>query len=145
MDRALSEARIAMDHGEVPVGAIITDKYGTIIGSGHNTVEAIKCHTGHAEANAIRAATMTIQSWRLTGCTLYVTLEPCMMCISLCALSRVERIIFGARSPRFGYTLDIEGVLRLYTNQIKCIIPGVRAMEAQELLENAFHEAREDR
>lgn len=142
MKRALDHARMALEQGEVPVGAVVVDPFGVILGEGWNTVEADCAQTEHAEARAIRCAGKAINDWRLPGCTLYVTLEPCMMCISLVALSRIERVVYGASSPRYGFSLDREGVLRLYTRQIKSIVAGVCSSESALLLEESFIQAR---
>jgi tRNA(adenine34) deaminase len=142
MAHALNLARKALDHGEVPVGAIVVDPFGSILGEGCNTVEADFSQLGHAEAGAIYLAGKHQKNWRLIGCTLYVTLEPCMMCISLAALSRIERVVYGASSPRYGFSLDREGILRLYTRQIKSIVAGVCASESAMLLEESFIQAR---
>lgn len=143
MSQALELAREALQRGEVPVGAVVVDPYGTVIGSGGNRVEELQSQTEHAEACALRNAGQCQQNWRLEGCTLYVTLEPCMMCVSLAALSRIERIVYGASSPRYGFSLDREGVLRLYTRQIKSIEAGVGMPEAAALLEDSFNLIRE--
>lgn len=143
MKAALHEAQKAAKLGEVPIGALIVSSTGQILGQGHNLTEQKNCQIYHAEACAIQAACNKIQDWRLTGCTLYVTLEPCMMCVSLAALSRVERIVFGARSPLFGFHLDKEGVLGLYTNHIKNITEGILASEAAALLQEFFKRRRE--
>lgn len=131
--------------GEVPIGAIVVGPEGQILGQGHNLTETEQCQTRHAEIIAIERAARQQSDWRLDGCTLYVTLEPCMMCISAAALSRIERIVFGARSPLFGYRLDKEGVLALYTKQIKNITEGILAQEAAVLLKDFFKLKREER
>jgi len=143
MHWALKEARKAAKRDEIPVGALVVSPYGEILGAGSNTVEKKQCQIGHAEVHAIAAATKKIKDWRLTDCTLYVTLEPCMMCISLIALSRISRVVYGAESPLFGYHLDKEGVLALYTRQIKNITSGVEAEESAQLLRNFFKKKRE--
>lgn len=138
MRQALGLARRAGLAGEIPVGAIIVSPEGTVLGKGANKTERHHSQLFHAEAVAISAAGKKQQDWRLSGCTLYVSLEPCMMCISLCALSRIERIVYGADSPLFGYHLDREGVLSLYTKQIKSITKGVLAEESAALLKEFF-------
>lgn len=138
MSYALQLARRAASRNEVPIGAVIVSPTGKIIAGGYNLVEKYHCQSHHAEVRAIERATKKMNTWRLEGCTLYVTLEPCMMCISLAALSRIERIVYGAQSPLFGYHLDKEGVLTLYTKQIKNITEGVLAEEARGLLKNFF-------
>lgn len=143
MQHALQLARDAAAHGEIPVGAVIVSPYGEIIGTGMNYVERCHCQTHHAEARAIDKACTKLQTWHLDGCTLYVTLEPCMMCISLCALSRIERVVYGAESPLFGYHLDKEGILALYTKHIKNITSGVLGDEAAAMLKEFFKHKRE--
>jgi tRNA(adenine34) deaminase len=145
MKQALELAQSAFDKGEVPIGSIVVSPEGEVLGQGYNMVEQQSCQLEHAELRAIRQATQRRGDWRLDHCTLYVTLEPCMMCISACALSRIERIVFAARSPIFGYQLDKEGVLALYTRQIKNITEGVLQHEAAALLKRFFNEKGENR
>lgn len=142
MRKALGLAEIALEVNEVPVGAVVVSAMGEVLGVGYNRVEELRCQTEHAEARAIREATHMVQDWRLNHCTIYVTLEPCMMCMSLIALSRIERVVFAAESPLFGYHLDREGVLELYTSQIKNITKGVMEHEAAELLKLFFQKNR---
>ncbi len=145
MTLALDEAKKALALGEIPVGAIVINDNGEVVGAGYNTVEQNHCQSYHAEANAIKEACSKLQDWRLNGCTLYVTLEPCLMCINLIGLSRCERVVFGARSPVFGYSLDKEGTLEVYKNTIKEIKEGVLADEAAALLQDFFKLKREKR
>ncbi|HVW98829.1 MAG TPA: nucleoside deaminase, partial [Candidatus Babeliaceae bacterium] len=142
MGLALDAAVQAFQNNEVPIGAVVVDQTGELLGCGFNRIEASFSQNYHAEVNAINQACLKRKDWRLSSCTLYVTLEPCMMCISLCALSRIERIVYGASSPLFGFTLDKEGVLRLYSRQIKSITSGVRAAEAATLLKVFFKKER---
>ena len=102
MRAALELARQASETGDVPVGAVVADKAGTIIGRGRNRREERKSAVHHAEIEAIEQACAAVGSWRLDGCALYVTLEPCPMCAGAAALSGVERVIFGAYDPRAG-------------------------------------------
>ena len=143
MQKALDCAHMALQAGEVPIGAIVVSPHGEILGSGYNMVEFYHSQLHHAEVLAVQKAGELSSNWRLNGCTLYVTLEPCMMCISLCALSRIERIVFGARSPLFGFSLDKEGVLALYTRQIKNITEGILSEPAALLLQDFFKYTRE--
>lgn len=143
MQVALNLATRALKRGEIPVGAVIVTPYGEIIGKGYNLVEKHQCQDQHAEVRAIRQATKNLRNWRLDQCTIYVTLEPCMMCMSLIALSKIERVVYGAQSPLFGYHLDKEGLLTLYTRQIKNITEGVLAPEAAALLKEFFMPKRE--
>lgn len=93
---AIEQAHIAAQHGDVPVGAVVTDEDGKVIAEGYNTREALGCPTGHAEINAINAAAKVKGSWRLDGCTLYVTLEPCPMCAGAVMNARLRRLVYGA-------------------------------------------------
>ncbi len=142
MDRALNLARTAGTFGEVPIGALVVSHEGHILGEGYNLVETYHCQSYHAEVQAIQNACEKQCDWRLGRSTLYVTIEPCMMCISLCALSRIERVVYGAASPLFGYHLDKEGILTLYTKNIKNITSGVKAAEAALLVKEFFKKER---
>ena len=103
MTMALQFAQNALESGDVPVGAIIVrDKTGEIIATGHNTQERDRTSIGHAEINAVQAACEAMGDWRLSGCTLYVTLEPCPMCAGALLHSRISRIIYGASDPTVG-------------------------------------------
>ena len=102
MRRALSLAREAFDAGEVPVGCVITDASGRVIGEGRNRREECSDATAHAEIEAIRAACAALGNWRLDGCTLTVTLEPCPMCTGAIINARIPTVIFGAREPLSG-------------------------------------------
>jgi tRNA(adenine34) deaminase len=99
MEQALEEAQKAYDMGEVPIGAVIV-KDGIIIARGHNLRETYKDPTLHAEMVAIREAAEKLGGWRLSGCELYVTLEPCPMCAGAIIQSRIERVIYGAMDPQ---------------------------------------------
>ena len=101
---ALKEAKVAAEEGEVPIGAVVVWK-DRIIGKGHNMTEKLSDATAHAEMIAITAATEALGGKYLTGCTLYVTVEPCPMCAGALAWSQVDRIVYGAPDPRRGYSL----------------------------------------
>ena len=101
MQQALLEARKAYDMGEVPIGAVIV-KDGKVIARGHNLRETEKDPTLHAEMVAIREAARYLGGWRLTGCELYVTIEPCPMCAGAIIQARIERVVFGAMDPKAG-------------------------------------------
>ena len=101
MTEALREARLAMDEGEMPVGCVIT-RDGQIVARGRNNREASCDPTGHAEIVALRAAARTLGSWRLDGCEMYVTLEPCPMCAGAIVQARVAELCFGAADVRYG-------------------------------------------
>ncbi len=101
MRQALRQAALAAEAGEVPVGAVIVHT-NHVIARGYNQRETLHDPTAHAEMIAITAAADHLKSWRLSGCSLYVTLEPCLMCAGAIYLARIERLIFGARTPRPG-------------------------------------------
>ncbi len=101
MQEALAEAHLALEQGDVPVGAVIV-KEGKIIGRGHNQREACHDPSGHAEILALRQAGQTIGSWRLTGAEMYVTLEPCPMCASAIVQAKLLQVVYGLDDPRLG-------------------------------------------
>lgn len=142
MKQALNFAHEALALGEVPIGALVVSPEGEVLGVGYNKTEQEQCQSRHAEVCAIEAACGKVGDWRLAGCTIYITLEPCMMCISLIALSRIERVVYGTASPIFGYHLDKEGVLALYTKNIKNITEGVLAEQAASVLQVFFKKKR---
>lgn len=144
MQQALVCAQKALDEGEIPVGAIVVSPYGEVVGHGWNLVEQQTTQALHAEMVAMRMAAEAIKDWRLTGCTLYVTLEPCLMCYGMAVISRIERIVYGANSPLYGYRLDSDDEHQLYTKQIKNVMAGVGAQEAQELLKEFFNKKRNE-
>lgn len=101
MERALDEARAAEAHGDVPVGAVVV-KDGQVVAAGHNVRERDQDPAGHAELVAVREAAAVLGSWRLDGCALYVTLEPCTMCAGALVLARLPLLVFGAEDPKAG-------------------------------------------
>lgn len=101
MRTALDEARVALEHGDVPVGAVLV-RTGEVVASAHNTRELTGDPTAHAEMHAIRLGAERLGGWRLGGCELYVTLEPCPMCAGAIVASRIDRLVFGAWDPRAG-------------------------------------------
>lgn len=142
MQRAIALARQAAELGEVPIGALIVDLSGEVIGEGFNLVEKSHCQDQHAELCAIRRACLARNDWRLEGCTLYVTLEPCLMCIGAIALSRVERLVYGADSPQFGYQGRREDICSLYGGGICNVTKGVCKAEIEELMRAFFRQRR---
>jgi len=101
MRLALAEAQAASDEGEIPVGAVAV-KDGKVVGAGHNRREGARDPTAHAELLAIQAAARSVGAWRLSGVTVYVTLEPCAMCAGALVLARVDRVVFGTRDAKAG-------------------------------------------
>ncbi|HEX2978183.1 MAG TPA: nucleoside deaminase [Candidatus Babeliales bacterium] len=142
MQQAIAQAEKAFAADEVPIGAVIVNNAGEIIGRGYNQVEKQQCQTAHAEATAIKKACKKIDDWRLDECTMYVTLEPCIMCIGLIQLSRIFTLVFAARSPLFGYHLDNYMESQLYKKGIITVREGVLEDQAAELLKRFFKQKR---
>ena len=139
MRLALTEARTALAGDDVPVGAVVLDPDGTVIGTGRNTRESDADPTGHAEVVALRAAAATRGEWRLTGCTLVVTLEPCTMCAGALVLARVDRVVFGAYDAKLGAVGSLWDVVRdRRLNHRPEVVGGVLAAESTALLDDFF-------
>ncbi|MDZ7374006.1 MAG: tRNA adenosine(34) deaminase TadA [candidate division KSB1 bacterium] len=142
MQEALVEARKALEKGEVPVGAVVVYEE-RIVGRGHNLVETILDPTAHAEMLAITAAAGALADWRLKDCSLYVTLEPCPMCAGAVVLSRMRRVVFGARDPRWGACGSAYHILNAANPEVRVeLIPGVCEAEASSLLREFFAKLR---
>ena len=142
MRAALREAHASHARDEVPVGCVIVHD-GMIVGRGHNQVESLQDATAHAEVVAIGAASNALGSWRLSDCTLYVTLEPCAMCAGAIVLARLGRLVYGAADPKAGAcgsVLDVIGERRL--NHRVQVTPGVLEPECGELLRAFFRRKR---
>jgi len=138
MGEALVLARAAQARGEVPVGAIVVQD-GTIIGRGGNAPIAANDPTAHAEISALRDAARVLGNYRLPGCSLYVTLEPCTMCVGAILHARIARLVFGARDPKTGAcgsVIDVFGEPRL--NHHATVLGGVLADECGKLLSDFF-------
>ena len=144
MEKALSLARKAYMEGEVPVGAVVV-KDGKIIARGYNRRESIKDATAHAELIAIQKACKKLGGWRLIGCTLYVTLEPCIMCAGAIVNSRVERVVIGAHDPKAGAMGSITDVTLLPVNHKPEIEYGVMEKECSGILKDFFRDLRKKR
>lgn len=140
MALALDEARRAYEADEIPVGAIIVSPRGRIIGRGHNLTEALADVSAHAEMQAITAAAATLGGKYLAGCTLYVTVEPCLMCAGAIGWAQISRIVYGASDPKRGY--------RSFTGSVSPFHPratvstGVLADECGELMTRFFRQKR---
>jgi tRNA(adenine34) deaminase len=138
MQLALREARSAAEEDEVPVGAVIVHN-GKIIGRGHNQREQLHDPTAHAEILAITAAAAALNSWRLEGATIYVTLEPCAMCAGAIVLARIDRLVFGADDPKAGACGSVLNVVQEpRLNHQPEIKQGVLGPEAGQLLTDFF-------
>jgi len=138
MFAALQEAEQAFEENEVPVGAVVV-KDKKIIGRGHNQVERLKDATAHAEMIALTSAANHIGNWRLTDCSIYVTLEPCVMCTGALLSSRITELYFSAFDPKFGacgsvYNLAEDGK----TNHKINVYPGIYSDESKKLLQQFF-------
>jgi tRNA(adenine34) deaminase len=139
MRAALDEAVLAPAGGDVPIGAVVVDESGLVLGRGHNVREAENDPVGHAELLALREVGRALGTWRLSGCSLVVTLEPCAMCAGASVLARVDRIVYAAPDPKAGAVgslWDLPRDQRL--NHRPEVIPGILAAEASALLENFF-------
>ncbi|MER5473689.1 tRNA adenosine(34) deaminase TadA [Streptomyces sp. NPDC002935] len=142
MRLALDEARLAVQGGDVPVGAVVLSPDGTtVLAAGHNEREATGDPTAHAEVLALRRAAARLGEWRLSGCTLVVTLEPCTMCAGALVQSRVERVVYGARDEKAGATGSVWDVVRdRRLNHRPEVIEGVLAEESAALLTDFFRD-----
>ena len=143
MRLALAEALLSEPSADVPVGAVVVDAAGEVVGRGHNVREAEGDPTGHAEVRALRAAAETVGEWRLTGCTLVVTLEPCTMCAGALVLARVDRLVYGAADERAGAAGSVWDLLddRRLGPEVE-VIGGVLAAECAGLLSAFFRQLR---
>jgi tRNA(adenine34) deaminase len=138
MNRALELARHARDSGEIPVGAVIVCDDKDIAAAG-NTRETAHDPLGHAELTVLRQAAAHLKRWRLTGCTLYVTLEPCPMCAAAALQARVDRIVFGALDPKLGACGSVWALAQAPEwNHAAEVIAGVGEAEASDLLKTFF-------
>jgi tRNA(adenine34) deaminase len=143
MRLALDEAARSLPTGDVPVGAVVVAPDGAVVGRGHNVREADGDPTGHAEVRALREAAAATGQWRLTGCTLVVTLEPCTMCAGALVLARVDRLVYGADDPKAGAAGSLWDVVRdRRLNHRPEVVGGVLAAECGDLLRAFFRDQR---
>jgi tRNA(adenine34) deaminase len=143
MQAAYQEALKAFDEGEVPIGAVIV-KNDSIIGRGYNRIEQLCDATAHAEIIAMTAACASLSTWRLDGCTIYVTIEPCIMCLGALLHSRIGSICYGAADPRLGAvdTRSYRTELEAAYGQFPAIVSGTMAAECSHLISSFFKELR---
>ncbi len=142
MKMALNIASLSAKNGEVPVGAVVV-KDGEIIGKSGNRKETLKTPIGHAELIAIHKASQKLQSWRLSGCTLYVTLEPCVMCAGVITQARVDRVVFGAYDPKGGAMVSLFQIGQDSRLNHRCeIVGGILESECSQILTRFFKERR---
>lgn len=143
MQGALTQARDALGTDDVPVGALVVDVDGLVVAAGRNRREADADPTAHAEIVALREASRARGSWRLDGCTLVVTLEPCTMCGGAAVLARVDRVVFGATDPKAGAVGSLYDVVRdPRLNHRPEVVSGVLAEECGDLLRTFFRARR---
>jgi tRNA(adenine34) deaminase len=143
MRLALDEARAALPSGDVPVGAVVVGPDGVVVGRGRNVREAEGDPTGHAEVRALRAAAAALGEWRLAGCTLVVTLEPCTMCAGALVLARIDRLVYGAEDAKAGAVGSLWDVVRdRRLNHRPEVVGGVLAAECGDLLRAFFRDQR---
>jgi len=143
MHRALDQAHLAMAAGEVPVGAVVVDAEGEIVGVGHNAPLSSCDPSGHAEVRALRDAGQRLGNYRLEGCTLYVTLEPCMMCTGTMVHARIQRLVYAAAEPRAGMVESKANLLaQPWFNHHIDVTGGVLAAQASKLLKQFFADKR---
>lgn len=143
MRLALQEAEQARQIGEIPIGAVVV-KDGGVVAAGHNRRETWHDPTAHAEVIAIRRAAKTLGRWRLTGCTLYVTIEPCPMCAGAAVLARIDRLVYGAADPKGGAVGSLYNIAcdeRL--NHRIDVAAGVLAEECADMMRSFFRSLRE--
>lgn len=144
MQAALKEAEKALKKKEVPVGAVVVYQ-NKIIGRGHNQVETLNDATAHAEILAIGAASNFLSSWRLTGASIYVTVEPCIMCAGAIILSRLDRLVFGVHDPKAGACGSLHNLpqdIRL-NHQVE-ILSGILEEESKNIMKAFFEKLREE-
>ncbi len=141
MSLALNEARLAFDEGEVPVGAVIV-KDGEVISVSHNLREKNTSATAHAELICIQAACEALKSWRLSDCTLYVTLEPCPMCAGAIINSRIKRVVYGADDKKAGSVGSVINLFELDYNHKPYVKSGILKEECSDILKQFFSKLR---
>ncbi len=140
MNIALQQARQALEQDEVPIGAIVVAN-NKVIGKGFNQTEILRDVTAHAEMIAITAASNAVGSKYLSECTLYVSIEPCVMCAGALAWSRISKVVYGASEPKFGYSLTDEQIISSKTE----IVQGVLQEEAASLMTEFFKSKRQSK
>jgi tRNA(adenine34) deaminase len=143
MRAALDQARAAIAHDDVPIGAVVVSDDGEILGAGHNERELREDPTAHAEVLALRAAAARLGTWRVLDATLYVTLEPCTMCAGAIVLSRIPRVVYATADPKAG---AVDSVLQVlsdpHLNHRPEVVSGILAADAADLLRSFFRARR---
>ena len=145
MEVALEEARACLEWGDVPIGAVVA-RGGEVLGRAGNQRERLADPTAHAEILALRAAAARVEGWRLDGCALYVTLEPCAMCAGAAVLARLERLVYGAADPKAGFAGSLGNLVQdQRLNHRVDLVGGVLAEDCGELLRAFFRDRRAKR
>ncbi len=142
MRRALAEADRARQAGEVPVGAVVVSD-GVVVGKGFNRPIGAQDPTAHAEIVALGAAGQALQNYRLSGATLYVTVEPCLMCVGAIVHARIATVVYGVPDPKGGAVRSLLDVSSLPLNHRFDVVEGVLAEDCRELLQGFFREKRQ--
>ncbi len=142
MELAINEARKAMIEDEVPIGAVLV--YGNnVISNAYNRVESLNDPTAHAEIIAIRKAAHALEKWRLTGTTLYITVEPCCMCLGAIILARISRLVYAVEEPRTGFCTSKANILQTVFNNYELLVEsGILADDARDLIQTFFKKIR---
>lgn len=143
MEKALALAQKAFEQGEIPVGAVVVDPQGQIIGEGYNLRETLRSPTAHAEVIAIEQAAKALDSWRLSDCTLYVTLEPCPMCAGAAMNARIGRIVYGAFDEKNGACASRTALFDEKFTHIPRVRSRILEERCGEILTRFFKELRE--
>lgn len=141
MEFAYQQALKAYKNDEVPIGAILVDQEGNVVARGYNQVEKHTTQIDHAEILVLKKASKKIGDWRLEGMTLYVTVQPCMMCLGALYLSRVSKIVYGVVSPKYGFEVDIKKISGIYQN-LHTVIQHINYIPSQKLLQKFFEKKR---
>ena len=142
MKLAIEQAEIAKENGDVPIGTVIVHN-NQIIGKAYNQKELLKDPTAHAEIIALTQAAAALQSWRLTGCTMYVTLEPCPMCAGALVLARIDRLVYGCDDPKTGACKSLYNIVQdERLNHRLEVTTGVLADDCSRLLQDFFQQKR---
>ena len=143
MGVALEQAALALDHGDVPIGAVLLDNSGQVVAADHNRREERSDATAHAELLVLSARSQGLDDWRLDGHTLVVTLEPCAMCAMAAVWARIDTIVYGAADPKAGAAWSLYNIPQDERLNHRCeLVAGVREDEAATLLQDFFADRR---
>jgi tRNA(adenine34) deaminase len=141
MKMAYDQALKAFKFQEVPIGAVLVDQKGNVVTRSYNQVEKFQTQTAHAEISLIKKAAKKIKNWRLEGMTLYVTVQPCMMCLGAIYLSRISKVVYGVASPKYGFDFANNAQLGIYKN-LHTFTQCIDYTPAQKLLQKFFEKKR---